>query len=135
LHPILVVGEDIARADATRTDEDLMLKLAHGRHESVGSLYSRHSRLVSYLALPAGAHASYRGRAGSKLAVLTAEGLPRPSDGKIYQAWVLQGDQWTSLGTFMPDADGTARVIAENSALARLSHRSRLPSSGQMISG
>ena len=68
--------------------------------------------------LPAGAHASYRGRAGSNLAVLTAEALPIPSDGKTYQAWVLHGDQWTSLGTFMPDADGTARVIAENSVLA-----------------
>ena len=61
---------------------------------------------------------AYRGRAGSNLAVLTAEGLPAPSGGKTYQAWVLQGDQWTSLGTFMPDADGTARVIAENSVLA-----------------
>jgi len=68
--------------------------------------------------LPAGAHASYRGRAGSNLAVLTAEALPMPSDAKTYQAWVRQGDQWTSLGTFMPDADGTARVIAENSVLA-----------------
>ena len=35
-----------ARADATRTDEELMLELAHGRHEALGSLYSRHSRLV-----------------------------------------------------------------------------------------
>src|SRR5216684_5745227 len=39
------------RADATRTDEDLMLELARGRHEALGSLYSRHSRLVFYLAL------------------------------------------------------------------------------------
>jgi hypothetical protein len=53
--------------------------------------------------LPAGAHASYRGRANSNLAVLTAEGLPAPSDGKTDQAWVRQGDQWTSLGTFMPE--------------------------------
>src|SRR5258707_6048248 len=45
--------------------------------------------------LPAGAHANYRGRAGSNLAVLTAEGLPIPSDGKTYQAWLRQGDQWT----------------------------------------
>src|SRR6266566_3052198 len=68
--------------------------------------------------LPAGAHANYRGRAGSNLAVFTAEGLPTPSDGKAYQTWVRQGDQWTSLGTFTPDTDGTARVITENSALA-----------------
>jgi len=40
-----------ARADATLTDEQLMLELAHGRHEALGSLYSRHSRLVFYLAL------------------------------------------------------------------------------------
>jgi len=40
-----------ARADATLTDEQLMLELARGRHEALGSLYSRHSRLVFYLAL------------------------------------------------------------------------------------
>src|SRR5258707_7321565 len=40
-----------ARADERRTDEQLMLELAHGRHEALGSLYSRHSRLVFYLAL------------------------------------------------------------------------------------
>jgi len=40
-----------AGADATLTDEQLMLELAHGRHEALGSLYSRHSRLVFYLAL------------------------------------------------------------------------------------
>src|SRR5216683_6184291 len=40
-----------ARVDAKRTDEELMLELAHGRHEALGSLYSRHSRLVFYLAL------------------------------------------------------------------------------------
>jgi RNA polymerase sigma-70 factor (ECF subfamily) len=68
--------------------------------------------------LPAGAHANYRGRAGSSLAVLTAEGLPAPSGGKTYQAWVLQSDRWTSVGTFMPDADGTVRLIAENAVLA-----------------
>ena len=68
--------------------------------------------------LPPGAHATYRGRAGSDLAVLTAEGLPAPSDGKTYQAWARLGDQWTSLGTFMPDTDGTVRVIAENAVLA-----------------
>src|SRR5258708_38427666 len=39
------------RADATPTDEQLMVELAHGRHEALGSLYSRHSRLVFYLAL------------------------------------------------------------------------------------
>src|SRR5216683_8211676 len=68
--------------------------------------------------LPAGTHATYRSRAGSNLAVLTAEGLPAPGDGKTYQAWVREGDQWTSLGTFSHDGDGSVRLIAENSALA-----------------
>src|SRR5260221_8507048 len=40
-----------ARTDAIRTDEELMLELARGRHEALGALYSRHSRLVFYLAL------------------------------------------------------------------------------------
>jgi len=40
-----------ARNDAARTDEELMLELARGRHEALGALYSRHSRLVFYLAL------------------------------------------------------------------------------------
>src|SRR5439155_12827003 len=37
--------------------------------------------------LPSGAHATYRGRSGSNLAVLTAEALPALSDGSTYQAW------------------------------------------------
>jgi RNA polymerase sigma-70 factor (ECF subfamily) len=68
--------------------------------------------------VPAGAHATYRGRVGSNLAVLTAEGLPAAGDGRTYQAWVREGSQWTSLGTFSPGADGTVRLIAENSVLA-----------------
>ena len=67
--------------------------------------------------LPAGAHATYRSRAGSNLAVLTAEGLTSPSIATTYQAWVREGDQWTSLGTFdfvniveAPDAATIAKV-------------------------
>jgi RNA polymerase sigma-70 factor (ECF subfamily) len=68
--------------------------------------------------VPAGAHANYRGRPGSNLAVLTTELLPPAPAGETYQAWARHGDQWTSLGTFAPNADGVARVIAENPALA-----------------
>src|SRR6266849_4051737 len=52
--PMTNNGDDTApsaRAHETRTDEELMLELARGRHEALGSLYSRHSRLVFYLAL------------------------------------------------------------------------------------
>ena len=67
--------------------------------------------------LPDGVHGNYRSRSGTSLAVLSAEALPVVSDSKTYQAWVHQGDQWTSLATFVPDTDGAARVIADNSAL------------------
>jgi RNA polymerase sigma-70 factor (ECF subfamily) len=68
--------------------------------------------------LPAGAHANYRGRVENSLAVLTVEALPSPPAGHTYQAWVRHAATWTSLGTFSPQPDGSARLIAENSALA-----------------
>lgn len=68
--------------------------------------------------VPAAAHANYRGRVGTALAVLTAEGLPAPTADRAYQAWVRHGASWTALGTLRPDAAGTARLIAESPALA-----------------
>jgi RNA polymerase sigma-70 factor, ECF subfamily len=67
--------------------------------------------------VPAGAHANYRGRPGVDLAVLTTELLPATPPGQVYEAWVRHGSAWTSLGTFLPAADGSAQVIAEDSAL------------------
>ncbi|MGI9147650.1 MAG: sigma-70 family RNA polymerase sigma factor [Chloroflexota bacterium] len=68
--------------------------------------------------VPATAHANYRGRAGNTLIVLTAEGLPAPPVGRTYQAWVRHADRWTALGTLVPSADGSARLIAESPELA-----------------
>ncbi len=68
--------------------------------------------------VPAGAHANYRGRAGSTVAVLSTEALPGLPAGGTYEAWVRHDDRWTSLGTFEPRADGTALVIAESAELA-----------------
>ena len=68
--------------------------------------------------VPANAHANYRGREGSRLMVLTVEALPGLPNDRAYQAWVRHADRWTSLGTFTPDADGGARLIAEDAALA-----------------
>ena len=67
--------------------------------------------------LPTGAHGTYRGRSGSNLAVLTAQALPALSDGTTYGAWAREEGQWVSLGPVVPDSDGTAHLIAENSAL------------------
>jgi RNA polymerase sigma-70 factor (ECF subfamily) len=67
---------------------------------------------------PAGAHAKYLGREGNNVAVLSTELLPPPPSGKTYAAWARHGSTWTSLGTFAPNADGTAQLIAEDPALA-----------------
>jgi RNA polymerase sigma-70 factor (ECF subfamily) len=69
--------------------------------------------------VPAGAHANYRARSGVDVAVLSTELLPAPPSGSTYQAWVLHGQVWTSLGTFTPNADGTAQVIAQDGVLSQ----------------
>jgi RNA polymerase sigma-70 factor (ECF subfamily) len=68
--------------------------------------------------VPSGAHANYRGRVGTNLAVLSVEALPSAPASRTYQAWVRHGTLWTSLGEFTMRPDGTARLIAENPALA-----------------
>jgi RNA polymerase sigma factor (sigma-70 family) len=73
---------------------------------------------VSTSVAPPGAHANYRGREGTSVAVLSTELLPAPPSGQTYQAWVRHGDMWTSLGTFAPRADGSAQLVAEDAALA-----------------
>src|SRR5258708_4044588 len=69
--------------------------------------------------VPAGAHANYRSRAGSNLAVLSVEALPSAPDGRAYHAWVPHGTLWTPLGRVAMRPDGTAPVIAESPALAQ----------------
>jgi RNA polymerase sigma-70 factor (ECF subfamily) len=72
--------------------------------------------------LPEGAidavHATYRGRPGADIAVVTFSAFPPPPVGRTYQVWVLHGMRWTSLGTASPEPDGAARLIAESGVLA-----------------
>src|SRR5438128_98272 len=63
-------------------------------------------------------HARYRGRPGAGIAVVTFSQFPPAPAGQIYQTWVRHGATWTSLGTVEPDAGGSARLIAEDPALA-----------------
>jgi RNA polymerase sigma-70 factor, ECF subfamily len=70
---------------------------------------------AGFVGVPAGAHANYRGRAGTSLAVLSVEALPAVPAGQTYQAWVRHADHWTSLGTFSPQP---APLIVEDPALA-----------------
>jgi RNA polymerase sigma-70 factor (ECF subfamily) len=63
-------------------------------------------------------HGVYRGRTGSPIAVMTFSNFAPAPSGRVYQAWVGHDGSWTSLGTFRPDADGHARLIAEGPELA-----------------
>jgi RNA polymerase sigma-70 factor (ECF subfamily) len=72
---------------------------------------------ASAVGIPAGAHANYRGRAGVDLAVLSTELLPPAPAGQTYQAWVRHAETWTSLGKFIPNADGATQLVAQDSAL------------------
>jgi RNA polymerase sigma factor (sigma-70 family) len=69
--------------------------------------------------VPSGAHANYRGRPGVDIAVVSTELLPPLTDGQRYEAWARHGDAWTSLGTFTPDADGAAQLVAQDPALTK----------------
>jgi RNA polymerase sigma factor (sigma-70 family) len=77
-------------------------------------------RLAPLPGMPEETHARYRGRPGAGIAVVTFSKFPPAPTGEIYQAWAQHGAVWTSLGTLLPDSDGTARLIAEGPALAAL---------------
>src|SRR6058998_2426396 len=65
-------------------------------------------------------HARYRSRPGAGIAVVTFSQFPQAPAGQTYQTWVRHGATWTSLGTVEPEAGGSARLIAEDPALAAL---------------
>jgi RNA polymerase sigma-70 factor (ECF subfamily) len=65
-------------------------------------------------------HARFRARPGVGTAVVTFSNFPPAPAGRIYQAWARHGATWTSLGTVRPDTGGSARLIAEDPALAAL---------------
>ena len=68
--------------------------------------------------VPEAAHARYRGRPGSAVAVVTFSSFPPIAAGETDQVWVRHGQVWTSIGTVRPDATGSARLIAEAPVLA-----------------
>jgi len=65
-------------------------------------------------------HGSYRGRAGTALAVMALHDFPPAPAGKVYQGWALIGGAWVSVGKALPDKDGNALLIGETPALAAL---------------
>jgi len=77
-------------------------------------------RLAPASRTPEGTHARYRGRPGATIAVITFSRFAPAPVGQTYQAWARHGTTWTSLGTVEPDAEGSARLIAESSVLGTL---------------
>lgn len=111
----------------------LALLVAIGvRHRSERAALGRYDRALSMITasdsvnlrlaptpdMPAETHARYRGRPGAGIAVVTFSKFPPAPAGATYQAWRRHGGIWVSLGTVDPDADGSARLIVENEALA-----------------
>ena len=47
---------------------------------------------------------------GDDGAALTAEGLPDPGPGRVYQAWIATGDKIAPAPTFVADRDGSGSV-------------------------
>ncbi len=70
--------------------------------------------------VPSETHARYRGRAGTAMAVVTFSNFPPALVGRTYQVWVRHQGTWTSLGTIQPDANGAARLLAEDPVLATM---------------
>jgi RNA polymerase sigma-70 factor (ECF subfamily) len=77
-------------------------------------------RLTALPGVPEETHGNYRGRPGATTAVLTFSNFPLAPAGQVYQAWVLHNGTWTSLGMAQPDANGSARLIAEGPDLTTL---------------
>jgi RNA polymerase sigma factor (sigma-70 family) len=75
-------------------------------------------RLEGTPAAPVGAHATYRARPGSELAVLTLSRFPAAPSGLTYQAWIRHQGAWIPLGTARPDASGHARLIVQSAEVA-----------------
>ena len=97
------------RATADRYDRALAM---------VTSSDSVNLRLAPAPETPEATHARYRGRPGAGIAIVTFSSFPPAETGRTYQAWVRHGSVWTSLGTVEPDANGGARLIAEDARLA-----------------
>jgi RNA polymerase sigma-70 factor (ECF subfamily) len=76
-------------------------------------------RLEASPGAPPGAHGTYRAKAGTDIAVLTASNLPAPEGGERYVAWVRHGDRWSSLGVVEPGEEpGRSILVVHDPAVA-----------------
>ncbi len=58
-------------------------------------------------------HASYRGRPGADVAVMTFTAFPPAPPGHTYRAWAARSGRWSLLGTVRPDGSGKDLLVLE----------------------
>jgi RNA polymerase sigma factor (sigma-70 family) len=75
-------------------------------------------RMTASPEAPPEAHATYRFRPGSPIAVVTLSRFPAAPAGQVDRAWALREGRWILLGEARPDTSGHARLIAEDASLA-----------------
>ncbi|MCC6178662.1 MAG: sigma-70 family RNA polymerase sigma factor [Chloroflexi bacterium] len=105
------VGIRYQAQQATLQQDDRALAL-------VTSSDTQSARLTAAPGVPPEAHATYRGRPGADIAILTSSYLPPTPRGQIYRAWAHIDGAWVVLGTVTPDADGSVRLIVEGTDVA-----------------
>jgi RNA polymerase sigma factor (sigma-70 family) len=86
-----------AQLDASRTDEELVVRLAHGHQEGLGALYSRYAALIFHLA----AHSLDRGVAEEVvqevfLTVWRSAHAFDPAQG-AFRPWLMRQAHWRIL--------------------------------------
>jgi RNA polymerase sigma factor (sigma-70 family) len=77
-------------------------------------------RLEAFSDVDPKTHATYRGRAGETIAVMTFSNFPPSPAMQEYRAWARHGDHWTDLGSVSLDSAGNGRLIAEAPSLVKL---------------
>lgn len=65
--------------------------------------------------IPVDAHGTWRARRGSPIAVVTLSHFPAAPTGRVYRVWARWDGRWLLAGSARPDADGRARIVAEDS--------------------
>jgi RNA polymerase sigma-70 factor (ECF subfamily) len=75
-------------------------------------------RLTAVGATPQETHATYRGRPGTAVAVITFSHFAPPPEGRVYVAWARRAGRWTPLGAAPLDGSGAALVIVEGPDVA-----------------
>ena len=76
-------------------------------------------RLAPSQAVPPEAHGTYRAKAGTDVAVLTASRLPAPGADEHYAAWARHGQQWSLLGVLeQADESGRSLLVIHGPAVA-----------------